>query len=298
MTSTLDEIPRSGTRFCARHDRTSSKHGGRQKGIIVRAQQQRRTTNRRQEPQRAGAPIVVARVRESVDRRRHGVVEVEQACAPARARSHRTIRDRARACMRAFARRVRRKCFVYTRANPCSMNRAPRSRSNGTDTAAAPRTSLRELDPALAEPLQQHVAAERKAREHRAAGSGCSRTSRRTTTVEIRRLAGVIQPTRARHLAVARPKDQSIGGPAALVCKREQSRARNAIGSCPPARGAGAVGRHAIAPAPRARGDATRPRRRRAITQRSTRVSSGGGRRTSFPHRVRRCAPGTHHAGV
>jgi len=34
------------------------------------------------------------------------------------------------------------------------------------------------------------------------------------------------------------------------------------------------------------------------IGQRSTRVSSGSGRRTSFPQSVRTCAPGTHHAGV
>jgi hypothetical protein len=41
-------------------------------------------------------------------------------------------------------------------------------------------------------------------------------------TVEIRRLARVIQSTRTRHLAIARPKDQGIGGPAALVRERKQ----------------------------------------------------------------------------
>ena len=80
---------------------------------------------------------------------------------------------------------------------------------------------MREILSLLAKPLQKHIAAERETRQREWLVRVLTEQSPHHT-IEIRRLAGVVQPTRARHLAIARPKDQGIGGPAALVREREQ----------------------------------------------------------------------------
>jgi hypothetical protein len=102
------------------------------------------------------------------------------------------------------------------------MKREPRSRSNGTGHGRRRPDFLRKLLAMLAEPLEQYVASQREARQY-------ERFARVLTnqtpdhSIKIRGLAGVIEPTRARHLAVARPKNQRVGCPAAMVRQREQS---------------------------------------------------------------------------
>ena len=80
---------------------------------------------------------------------------------------------------------------------------------------------LRQVHPVLAKPLQEHVASQRESRQRKGLVRVLADQSSHHT-VEIRRLARVIQPTRARHRPIASPEDQSICCPAALVREREK----------------------------------------------------------------------------
>ena len=74
----------------------------------------------------------------------------------------------------------------------------------------------------LAQPLEEHIASERKAGQREWLAWALINQAPHDC-IEIRRLSGMVEPRRSSRLAVARPKDQRVGRPPTVVREREQS---------------------------------------------------------------------------
>jgi len=71
----------------------------------------------------------------------------------------------------------------------------------------------------LAEPFEQHVASERETGQ-REGLAGVLLDQSAYHSIEVRRLAGVVEPTCSCHLTVARSEDEGVRRPAATLCER------------------------------------------------------------------------------
>src|SRR5579863_487790 len=150
----------------ARGDRADlAEHVRRQKRIIDGAQQQRGHTDRREIAERTRSGVVVIGAPESVDRSRHRVVELIDRPRPRQAARIREIGVLLELRERLAIERAKEARLVDTRKSLSDVPGAPRQIERNGHRGGA--THLRgNIPAALPEPFEQHVAAQRKSREH------------------------------------------------------------------------------------------------------------------------------------
>ena len=155
-----------------------------------------------------------------MNRRRHGVVELEQGAGPfERSRVEQAwVVRKLRACLRAeCAQKVSR---VYA-SEPSFDETSAAFEVEGYGDGGCRTHLFREICSTLSKPLEEDVASEREARQ-------CEWLAPVLVdeppydAIQIRGLTGVIEPTRTRHLPVARSENQRIDCPAATLCECEQ----------------------------------------------------------------------------
>src|SRR5580692_7207832 len=193
---------------------------GRQKRIVRGAEQQRGDADPRQESDCARSLVIVIGAPESVNRRGHRIIELVDRARPGKPDGIREIGVllELRECL-AFE-RTQEARLVHPGESLSDVARATREIEWDGHRGGAPHLGGK-IDAALAEPFEQHVAAEREAGEDQRRAGMLARQMLDDER-QVTRLAGVVKAARAIEGAGARPEIEQVRTPSTPLRFRER----------------------------------------------------------------------------